>query len=107
MASTTSHVTVLYPNKEGYKFDMDYYLKKHMPLVQDKWGSFGLKQYYVTDLRGEDQPYTVTCTLVWEGGLEGFAKGVEAAGAEVMGDVSNFSSEQPLLIKGSVVGTMN
>ncbi|MBW1786856.1 MAG: EthD family reductase [Deltaproteobacteria bacterium] len=32
-------VSVLYPNKEGCKFDMDYYCRSHMPMVQEKLGS--------------------------------------------------------------------
>lgn len=95
-------VTVLYPAQEGYTFDMDYYLKKHMPLVTEKWGSFGLKSYYVTDLRSEKQDYTVQATMIWEN-LEGFAKAGEAHGPEVMGDVKNFSNVQPIVIRGAVV----
>ena len=26
-------VTVMYPNEEGKKFDMDYYVNKHIPMV--------------------------------------------------------------------------
>ncbi len=29
-------VTVLYPNGSGAKFDMNYYVQKHMPLVHDR-----------------------------------------------------------------------
>lgn len=32
-------VTVLYPNIEGTKFDMEYYCNKHMPMVQQKMGA--------------------------------------------------------------------
>ena len=32
-------VDVLYPNSPGAKFDMDYYLNKHMKLVAEKSGS--------------------------------------------------------------------
>ncbi|WP_025143574.1 EthD family reductase [Pedobacter jeongneungensis] len=35
-------VTVLYPNGEGKTFDMDYYTKKHMPLMAQFFGA-GLK----------------------------------------------------------------
>jgi hypothetical protein len=32
-------VSVLYPNTAGCKFDMGYYLDKHMPMVQQKLGA--------------------------------------------------------------------
>jgi len=32
-------VSVLYPNKEGSKFDMGYYLNSHIPMVQKKCGA--------------------------------------------------------------------
>ncbi len=32
-------VSVLYPNTAGCKFDMGYYLGKHMPMVQQKLGA--------------------------------------------------------------------
>ncbi len=32
-------VSVLYPNGEGKKFDMDYYLDKHFPLVEETLGN--------------------------------------------------------------------
>ena len=31
-------VSVFYPNTAGCKFDMDYYLTRHMPMVQQKLG---------------------------------------------------------------------
>lgn len=106
MSSAAGTVTVLYPAKEGYKFDMDYYLKTHMPLVTKLWGPFGLKQYYISDLRNSEQPYTVQATLVWEradGALAGFKAAVDGHGKEVMGDVTNFSSESPIILTGGIV----
>jgi uncharacterized protein (TIGR02118 family) len=32
-------VSVFYPNKEGSKFDMGYYLNSHIPMVQKKCGA--------------------------------------------------------------------
>jgi uncharacterized protein (TIGR02118 family) len=32
-------VSVLYPNSPGCKFDMSYYLGKHMPMVKQKLGA--------------------------------------------------------------------
>ena len=31
-------VSVLYPNTAGCEFDMDYYLNRHMPMMQQKLG---------------------------------------------------------------------
>jgi hypothetical protein len=30
--------SVFYPNEEGKKFDMDYYLNSHIPMIQEKLG---------------------------------------------------------------------
>lgn len=32
-------VSVLYPNREGSKFDMDYYCNSHIPMVRQKLGA--------------------------------------------------------------------
>ena len=40
----------MYPKTETSTFDMDYYMKTHMPLVQEKWGSHGLKNWTVAKL---------------------------------------------------------
>ena len=32
-------ITVLYPNTHGSRFDMDYYLKKHCPMVLERVGA--------------------------------------------------------------------
>ena len=36
-------ITVLYENVDDATFDLDYYLAKHMPLVDEKFKPFGLK----------------------------------------------------------------
>ena len=41
--SKGAEVNVLYPAKEGAKFDLDYYLATHMPLVSKHWSGLGLK----------------------------------------------------------------
>ena len=32
-------LSVFYPNKEGSKFDIDYYSNSHIPMVQEKLGA--------------------------------------------------------------------
>ena len=36
-------ISVLYP--AGANFNLDYYTAKHMPMVMDKWGQYGLKSW--------------------------------------------------------------
>ncbi|WPG98084.1 Hypothetical protein R9X50_00087000 [Acrodontium crateriforme] len=99
MAAT---VTVLYP--AGAKFNMDYYLSTHMPLVKEKWGPDGLTSYKVLKFN-DNAPYSVQATLEFES-LEAFQK---AAGgphtAEILGDVPNFSDKEPVLMPASIVGS--
>jgi uncharacterized protein (TIGR02118 family) len=110
---------VLY--EKGTKFDMDYYLKTHMPLVQENWSPYGLKSWKVRHAYrptacaladivkviqfGDDSPYAVQATLEW-GTLDDFKK---AAGSDstkkVMDDVKNFSNTSPKLFSGEVVGS--
>ena len=104
--------SVLYPF--GSKFDMDYYLKTHMPHVLNKWGPFGLQRYEVVDfthgLQGLDldqtkTPYGTVAILHWHD-TGGMAEGVKSeAESKVFADVPNFSDKAPIFIAGDVVGT--
>ncbi|TGO38488.1 hypothetical protein BHYA_0074g00370 [Botrytis hyacinthi] len=106
-------VTVIYPKTETSTFDLDYYMKTHMPLVQEKWGPHGLKNWTVTKL-DESAGYSMKrmagyqMTLMWQAILwfeskEAWAAGAAAEGPTIMGDVPNFSSEKPLLVVGEEV----
>jgi hypothetical protein len=37
-------VTVLYPKSEQSRFDFDYYVEKHVPMVKALSAEFGLKE---------------------------------------------------------------
>jgi uncharacterized protein (TIGR02118 family) len=75
-----------------------------MPLVQNKWSSYGLKSWKVIKF-GDDSPYCVQATLEW-GSLDDFQKAATSDSAkEVLGDVPNFSDKDPVLMSGDVVGT--
>lgn len=105
----TFHVNVLYPNDEGATFDMDYYLKTHMPLVKKHWSQFGLKGYTVTQAGplpdGSKAQYSVLATLIWDKQDDvGTAMGDQKTTGEIMGDIPNFSNKQPIFVSGDVVG---
>lgn len=85
-------VSVMYPT--GPKFDADYYLKTHMPLVKDRWGPHGLKSAQV--LRGAAKPdgsapdYQMIALLTF-GSLDDFKAAGKAHGREVFADIANFT----------------
>lgn len=95
-------VTVVYP--QGAKFDMDYYLKTHMPLVQKRWSSYGLQSWKVLKF-GDDTPYCVQATLEFDS-MDSFQKAASGEEAkEVLGDIPNFSDKEPAIMPGEIVGT--
>ncbi len=92
-------VHVLYPNQAGSKFDLDYYMKTHMPLVEKRWTEFGLKSWRVA--RGIDTPmgpatYQIVTTLEFTS-ADDFQKAAAAHGPEIMGDIPNFTDTSPVL----------
>ena len=105
-------VIVLYPTTPvGATFNLDYYLKTHMPLVLATWKDFGMTGYSVEKLEpntasGAESPYSMVATLEFES-MEKFksALGNSGAAGKIMGDIPNFSNREPLIIPGDVVGT--
>jgi len=96
----SAQVVVLYTSDA--KFDMDYYLSSHMPLVKKLWGSMGLKSWTV--LKFPEGPYSVQATLYFDS-MDSFQKASQDETVkEILGDVKNFSDKDPLLMPANVVG---
>ena len=92
-------ITVIYPNTPGSTFDMDYYVQKHGPLVRKCWDRHGLKSLKVikglaTPDPDVPPPYRVMALLEFAS-LDDFKAAVKASGAEVMGDIANFTDTAP------------
>ena len=88
-------VTVMYPS--GPKFDQDYYLKTHMPLVRERWSGLGLHDATVvfgqSTPTGDVAPFQVIALLKFES-ADAFAKAAAAHGAEIFADIPNFTEAQ-------------
>ncbi len=87
-------VTVLYANKEGAKFDMGYYLGKHIPMVKKLLGP-ALKGVVVEQGIGGGAPgskaaYAVVCHLRFDS-VESFQGAFGPHAATVQADVRNYS----------------
>jgi uncharacterized protein (TIGR02118 family) len=93
-------VSVLYPNQEGAKFDMSYYLGKHIPMVKKLLGS-ALKGVVVEQGIGGGAPdtkaaYAVVCHLRFDS-IEAFQAAFGPHAGTVEADVRNYASAAPVI----------
>merc|ERR1712072_533476 len=92
-----AQVLVVYPS--GPSFDLDYYLKKHMPLVAETWTPHGLLNWEVLTFQ-DDAPYQVQATLYWES-MEAFERAAGQEGtAKIFADIPNYTTAQAIILKG-------
>ncbi|MGH8220333.1 MAG: EthD family reductase [Steroidobacteraceae bacterium] len=93
-------VTVLYPNQDGARFDMSYYLGQHIPMVKKLLGS-ALKGVIVEQgvsggAPGTKPAYAVLCHLRFDS-AEAFQAAFAAHSAQVAADVPNYASAAPVI----------
>ncbi|MGH7278881.1 MAG: EthD family reductase [Candidatus Rokuibacteriota bacterium] len=92
-------ISVLYAAGEGKKFDHAYYTGKHMPLVQERLGSLGLKRWEADKgvaggAPGAPAPFTCIGHLYFDS-LSEFQQAMGKHGKELMADVPNFTNIPP------------
>jgi uncharacterized protein (TIGR02118 family) len=100
-------ITVLYENVDDATFDLDYYMAKHMPLVDEKFKPFGIKGWRVLKAvgtpTGEKPLFSIIANLEFDDAAQ-FKAAVAAEGGPVFGDVPNFSNKSPVVVIGDLVG---
>jgi uncharacterized protein (TIGR02118 family) len=91
-------VSVIYPNKPEKKFNIDYYINNHMPLVVEKYTPFGLLSAEVDSAKvtegNQSAPYIAIGYMIFES-TKSFMKAFQAAGNDVMADLINFTDIEP------------
>ncbi|MEJ5358259.1 MAG: EthD family reductase [Desulfobacterales bacterium] len=92
-------VSVMYPHREGARFDLDYYRTTHMDLVFRLLKPFGLVRTEVlrglSGGEGKPAPYVCIGNLYFET-ADGYEKGVAASGGALRGDIPNFTDIAPI-----------
>ena len=93
-------VSVFYPNEEEKKFDMDYYLNSHIPMVQEKLGG-ALKGGAVEQGLGGVEPgspatYVAMAHLLFDS-VEAFQGAFGPHSEAIMADVPNYTDIQPTI----------
>jgi uncharacterized protein (TIGR02118 family) len=93
-------LNVLYPNKDGATFDMNYYLTSHIPMLKRVYGS-ALKGCLVEKgLSGTDPgtkaEFAVLCHLRFDS-VESYQQASVQAAGQVRDDVANYASVPPIV----------
>lgn len=93
---------VAYPASEGTRFDRDYYVATHLPLVEQLWGPFGL-----TTAQGffprEGGPHEAVAVLSFADEAAIGAALASDATPGVLADLANFTDIEPLLQRGAAL----
>ena len=98
-------IAAVYPRVEGKKFDIDYYIQHHLPVVRQKFTPFGLKKIEVD--RGVQKPgggvspFFAIGYLYFDT-LESFQKCYAAVGKEVVDNIPVYTDVKPMIQVGEL-----
>lgn len=91
-------MSVFYPQTEGATFDHDYYRDSHVPLAVKSWSPVDTQ----ID-KGVDGPYVAAVHFTFDS-IEAMGAAMGSPGtAEIMADVANYTTIQPLIQTSEIV----
>jgi len=92
-------VSVLYPNDEGNHFDMDYYIHKHVAMIQQTLGQALLKVEIDEGISGgapdSRTPFVAAVHMYFES-TSAFYAAFGPHAASFMADVPNYTNLKPV-----------
>ena len=90
-------MSIFYPNQEGSKFDMDYYCKSHIPMIQQKLGEackgVAVEQGLGGATPGSRAAYAAMGHLYFDS-VEAFQAAFGPHAQAIIADVPNFTDIQ-------------
>lgn len=93
-------VSVFYPNREGTRFDIEYYCNRHIPLVQRLVGAslkgVAVEQGICGEEPGSPPTYVALGHLLFDS-VEAFQSGFGPHAAEIMADVPKYTNAEPTI----------
>ncbi len=93
-------VSVFYPNSTGCRFDMNYYLQKHMPMIRQKLGSavncVAVEQGLSGGTPGAPATYIAIGHLLFDS-VEAFQAAFGPHSQAILADVPNYTNLQPII----------
>ncbi len=98
-------IAAAYPRMEGKKFDIDYYIHTHLPIVRKKFGPFGLSKIEVDkplEAPGGSQSPFFAIGYLYFPSLAHFQKAYASVGGEVIADIIKYTDVKPMIQVGDI-----
>ncbi len=93
-------VSVMYPNHEGTKFDMTYYINRHIPMARQLLGSalrgVSVEQGISGEEPGSPAPYVAMGHLLFDS-VEAFQTSFGPHAQAIMEDIPNYTNSEPIV----------
>ena len=95
-------ISILYPNKKGSRFDMAYYIERHMPqsirLLSAHPGFKGVsvEKGLGGAAPGSEAAYVAMCHFLFDS-VEAFMSAFAPHAPELQGDIPNYTDVAPLI----------
>lgn len=98
-------INVLYPNTPGSRFDLDYYLTKHCPMVMELVGpackGFGVDEGVAGVMPPGAAAFRVTAHFLFDT-VESFQGAFGPVAGKITADIPNYTDLQPIIQVGVV-----
>jgi uncharacterized protein (TIGR02118 family) len=101
-------VSILYPNRNGGRFDMDYYVNRHMPisikLLSAHPGFIGVsvERGLGGGAPGAEAPFVALCHYLFDS-VESFMAAFTPHASLLQGDIANYTDIEALIQFSEVV----
>ena len=93
-------VAILYSAGDCKKFDMDYYLTKHIPMVKSLFGDAlkltAIDKGIAGGAPGAPAPFVVICYLYFDS-VSAFQNAMTANGSKIQADIPHYTNIQPVV----------
>ena len=96
------NISSIYPNKENYRFDFEYYLNRHMPMsIERLSGTKGFRGVSVERGISIEEPaiassYIAMCHYYFDT-LDDFMAAFMPHAEELQGDIVNYTDIEPVI----------
>lgn len=95
-------ISILYPNNKGSRFDLNYYIKTHMPMsigllgVHPGFKGVSVEHGIAGGIPGTEAAYIAMCHYLFDS-TESFMAAFSPHAAALQGDMPNYTNIEPVI----------